>query len=349
MRKFRILAIDGGGLRGVVPLSILKKVEAFTGKPIWKCFDLIAGTSTGGLLACGLTMPLSAGVQQAKYTIDDLMKVYMDRGKEIFPPRNSLFKKLQAINDVSNPKYSDKGVQTVFSDVLGQARMNDCLSDIMLTCYDLNNNTPLFFKSRSSRKNPEQNVLLYDICRATSAAPTYLPAYEFEYPNDDEQPHRLCVDGGVFINNPALGALAEFSKNKNEYALVYQDIEEIEYKDVHVLSVGTGTYSGTISASQAKSKGLLFWATKISDLMMRGVNSATDYEMMQIMENGNYLRLSMNIPDESYSAMDNASREILEYNIRQTEIQVTDNQEKMTELIGWLSNAGLMGSVDGPA
>lgn len=343
MKKFRILAIDGGGLRGVVPVTILKKVEELTGKPIWESFDLIAGTSTGGLIACAATIPKAAGIKEAKYNLDYILKIYTERGKEIFPPRTNWFaQKAGAISDMANPKYSDKGVEKVFSEILGQATLNDCLTHIMVTSYDLNNNMPLFFKTRSSRKHPAQNILQYHVCRATSAAPTYLPAYEFVYPNDKEDPKRLCIDGGVFINNPALGAVAEFSKNKDEYMPEMARLPDIVYEDVYVLSVGTGTYSGQITAKQAKSKGQLFWATRISDIMMRGVNRATDYEMLEMMVEGNYARFSINIPDEKFAEMDNSSPETLNYIINQTKLQVTENPDKITKMKNWLAKAGLL-------
>ena len=338
MKKFRILAIDGGGLRGIVPVNILKKFLEITGKPIWQCFDLIAGTSTGGLIACALTIP-KAGAREAKYDLDYIMNIYMQRGKEIFPPRNWLSQKLGVINDASNPKYGTKGVEKVFSDVLGQSRMNDCLTNIMLTCYDLNNNGPLFFKSRASRKNTAQNALLYDICRATSAAPTYLPAYEFDYPKDQEISHRICIDGGVYINNPSMGALSEFSKYYKDYIPEMSNESDISYDDVHVLSVGTGTHSGSLTSNKAKSGGLLFWAQKISDLMMRGVNRTTDYEMVEMMMTKNYLRLSIDIPDEKYSEMDNASSDTLNYILNQTKSQISENPARMNELKDWWNHA----------
>src|ERR1044072_1561700 len=203
MSVFRILSIDGGGLRGVVPLTILKKVEELTGQPIWKSFDLIAGTSTGGLIASALTIPRSPEEKEAKYSLDDILNVYLNRGQEIFPPRKTKIGKLfETADDLVNPKFSDKGIARVFTDVCGNARLNDSLTEIMVCTSDLTNNVPLFFKTRSSRRNPAQNILVYEACRATSAGPTYLPAFELTYPNGNEKPNRLCIDGGVYVNNP---------------------------------------------------------------------------------------------------------------------------------------------------
>lgn len=342
MKKFRILSIDGGGLRGVVPLTILKKVEELTGKPIWESFDLIAGTSTGGLIAGALTIPKAINVREAKYSINEILDIYLKRGQEIFPPRKNFFGKfLGATNATINPKFSDKGIAKVFTDVCGESRINDSLTNIMICAYDLSNNVPLFFKSRSSRKKPDQNILLYSVCRATSAGPTYLPAFELVYPNGNENPERLCIDGGVFVNNPSLAALSEFSRHHREYG--YNSVEnDIDYKDVFVLSVGTGTYAGKISASDAKYKGELFWATRISDVMMRGVNKTTHYEMQEMMVPGNYLRLTIDIEKEEYSEMSRADDEAAQYLISETKRQVLEVSNTISDLKGFLNSAGLL-------
>lgn len=344
MKKFRILSIDGGGLRGVVPLTILKKVEELTGKPIWQSFDLIAGTSTGGLIASALTIPKDKTDKSkgAKYTLDDLMKIYLQRGQEIFPPPDDFLERMfKPADGTLHPMFSDKGIEKVFTDVCGDARMNDALTDIMISTYDLANNAPLFFKTRSSRRNTNQNILIYEIARATSVGPTYLPAFELYYPNDNDYPQRLCIDGGVFINNPSMGALAEFSKNHADYGYGKAE-EDINYEDVFVLSVGTGSYAGQITAEEAKNKGKLFWATRISDIMMRGVNKTTDYEMMQMMETGNYLRLSIDIHVEEFSEMSRADSKASDYLIKETYKQVIDKSDKMEELKKLLHKAELL-------
>ena len=346
MAVFRILSIDGGGLRGVVPLTILKKIEDLTGQPIWKSFHLIAGTSTGGLIASALTIPKAPDVKEAKYSLDSILDVYLNRGQEIFPPRKTkLGKLLEAADDTVNPKFSDKGIAKVFSDVCGDSRLNDCLTDIMVCTYDLTNNLPLFFKTRSSRKTPDQNIKIYDACRATSAGPTYLPAYELDYPNADENPHRLCIDGGVYVNNPSMAALSEFSRNHFDYGFGKEE-EDIKYEDVFVLSIGTGTYAGQISAKDAKYKGELFWANNISDVMMRGVNKTTDYEMTEMMTEGNYVRLTINIASEEFSEMSRADKAAADYLISQTNSQVLNDAKTMKDLDDFLRKSGLSGGMN---
>ncbi|MGZ4100030.1 MAG: patatin-like phospholipase family protein, partial [Bacteroidia bacterium] len=312
---------------------------------VWQSFDLIAGTSTGGLIACALTIPKDPGNknQGSKYSVDDVLSVYQNRGKEIFPPRKALPGKVaESIDDTMNPRFTDKGISKVFNDICGNARINDSLTHIMVSTYDLNNNCPLFFKTRSSLSNHEQNILIYDICRATSAGPTYLPAYELHYPNGNENPQRLCIDGGVYINNPSLGALTEFLKNRRGYGF---NENEIDQKDIHVLSIGTGIYSGQVTAKQAKHKGEIFWASHISDIMMRGVNKTTHYQMQELMPEGNYLRMTIDIHDKQYSEMSRADEEAYRYLIEQTNKQVLNNGEKMREMDYFLARAGLLSTL----
>ncbi len=341
MEKFRILSIDGGGLRGVVPLTILKKVEEkIAPKKIWEYFDLIAGTSTGGLITCAITLKLP-DQPGSKYTLNDIMEVYKNRGKEIFPPKGFLSGLLHKVTNLVNPSFSDKGIAKVFGDVLGNATMNDCLKPILVSTYDLSNNIPLFFKSNESKYDEKLNAKLYDICRATSAGPTYLPSYEFVYPKNqrEENPNRNCIDGGVYVNNPAMAALAEFSKNHGYYQPATMDDADIDYNQVFVLSIGTGTYSCPIPAKQSKNAGELYWAKAISDIMMRGVNRTTDYEMKEMMVDGNYLRLNIEIDSDAHSNMADSSASTTDYLIGATEAQIINNVNKMAQLDSFLKKS----------
>jgi len=342
MEKFRILSIDGGGLRGVVPLTILKKIEEkIAPKKIWEYFDFIAGTSTGGLITCAITLKDFQNPNSSKYTLDDIMEVYVKRGKEIFPKYNFFQKLVHNVSDIFNPSFSDKGIAKVFGDVLGDARMNDCLKPIMLSTYDLANNLPLFFKSNESKYDPTLNAKLYDICRATSAGPSYLPSYSFKYPKNIpiENEERNCIDGGVYVNNPSMAALAEFSRNHQYYLTPTEQPYEFDLRKVFVLSIGTGTYSAPISTKESKKGGELYWAKAISDIMMRGVNRTTDYEMTEVMPTGNYLRFNISIDSAEHSNMANSSAETTQYLIKATQEQIINQAKEMKLLDDFLENS----------
>lgn len=313
MDKYCILSIDGGGLRGVVPLTILKAIETKTNKRIHELFNFISGTSTGGLITAAISIKNPIAATTPLYSLDDVINVYVQRGHEIFPERTKISNLLHGAEDLFKPKFSDIGIKNVFTDVLKNYKILDCLNDIMICSYDLNNNLPLFFKSRAARNNANQNALLYDVCRATSAGPSYLPSYQFIYPNDAEDPNRNCIDGGVYVNNPSMAALVEFSKYHHDYLPSIPADTDIDYNNVFVLSLGTGSYTGKVNEADTENKGEIYWAQQISDIMMRGVNRATDYEMNEMMCSGNYLRLTIAIDNDIHSEMSNSSSETTQY------------------------------------
>lgn len=344
MPKFLILSIDGGGLRGVVPLTLLQHIQRQVPDPVMSYFSLAAGTSTGGLIASALNIP---GDQRGgfRYTIEEVLEVYKKDGNIIFPmPLGAVESGLRKVWSLFNATYPEDGIKKVFDRILGDARLADAKVPLLISSYDLFTNRPLFFKSRQAREFPTFNALLYDVCRATSAGPTYLPAHEMSYPlseTDDYSPRRICIDGGIFINNPSLAGLAEFSKHHTKYGYPSNAQNDINYEDVFVLSLGTGSFVGQAARKEDKRKGLLYWAPRMPEIMMRGVNQSVDYQMKQMMENGNYLRLTMDIAEEEYSAMDRADPAITDYLIDQTVQQVIQHPGKMEELEKFLVKAGM--------
>lgn len=326
MKKFRILSIDGGGLRGVVPLTILKKIEEISGKKIHELFDFIAGTSTGGLIASAISIKNPDNPLVPLYTLDDVIKVYMERGREIFPPSHNF---LESAISIFKHRFEPKGIDKVLNDITGEYTMNDCLNNIMICSYDLENNTPLFLKSRTARLHPEKNIRLYHACRATSAGPTYLPSYKFEYP-DEKSTTRNCIDGGVFVNNPSFAALTEFSKHISYYQ---PGSTVFNLNQAFVLSLGTGSFTGKISDLEAMESGLAFWAQHITEIMMHGVNTSTDYGMNELMPDGNYLRMTVDIDSAEHADMANCSKETFDYLIETTNEMLGQKESILKDFI----------------
>ncbi len=333
MAKFVILSVDGGGVRGIVPIRILQYIEKRTNKKIFQSFDLIAGTSTGAFIACGIT--LSQDGVSPKYTLEDIANLYLKRSKEIFPPQQGVKKISNSISSLWLPQYPVKGLDKVLRDFLGTARMTDCLRPLIISSYDILNNQCLFFKTRHALESPMANAHLYDICRATSAAPTYLPAYSFRFDNQDV----TCIDGGTFINNPALGAAVEV--NKYKHCKPY-NLNELQWDEIYVLSLGTGRYKGRITEKPNVSWGKLRWIRRIINIMMYGVNETTDYEMQELIEDGNYIRIGVDIEDEQFSDMANSSDESMQYLEQAVNDQILHNATQLEELDDFMKKAGLM-------
>jgi patatin-like phospholipase/acyl hydrolase len=333
MSTFNILTIDGGGLRGIVPIRILQKVEEITGKSVLDTFDMVAGTSTGGLIASCLTLRDRKDPEKPMYNLKDIAEIYIQKGKVIFPIRSGMWKFLYGITDLFAPAYSAAGVEKVLREFVAGQRIKDSLRPILVSTYDLSGNRPVFFKSAEAHGDESANAKIHDICRATSAAPTYLPAYSFTYKGKQ----LTGIDGGVYVNNPTMAAIAEISKYGNRGFYKKKDGTPVAFEDIRVLSLGTGSYTGTITRKEAVRWGELQWVTRITDIMMRGVNQTTDYESGEMLADGNYLRLNIEIKDKEYSDMADArtvTREYLELEVKR---QVTENKEKIKALKQFLS------------
>ncbi len=316
--------MDGGGLRGIIPVLVLQEIERRAkGKRIHELFDLFSGTSTGGLIACAVAV--GADGKNPLLTLDQILAVYTEQGKDIFPSQSWLGSALTKITSLKRPEYSPAGLDKVLRDLLGHKRIADCLKPIFIPSYDLFNNEDVFFKSRHAMTDPTANSELYDVCRATSAAPTYFPAYDCSY----EGKKRTFIDGGMFMNNPALGSIVEVSKY---HADPIYNRPNLNFGDICLLSLGTGHYTADIARKKVESWGLLDWAKPITDIMMQGMNQAVTYETEELLDDGNFLRLTLQIEDPKYASMSDSSPQTRDYLIQETKNQILGNSTLMAQL-----------------
>ena len=321
--KFRILSLDGGGLRGIIPVLILKEIERRSGKRILDLFDMVSGTSTGGLIACGIAV--SDNGKTSKYTLEQIEDIYVKHGKDIFPKKSAFKNFIGKITSLKSPKFSPDGLQKVLTDLMGEKRISDCAKPILVTSYDLFNNEAILFKYRHALNYPENNALLVDVCRATSAAPTYLPAYDFVYENKK----RICVDGGIYMNNPSMGSLIEVIKYHAENPY---NLEELKLADISVLSLGTGHYTSQIAQKKVEGWGLLDWAPNITDVMMQAINQTTTYQAEELTANENFLRINPVIDNPDFSDMADSSDKAREYFINLVNKEIVGNTVLMEQL-----------------
>lgn len=263
----KILSIDGGGIRGLIPALVLAEIEGRTGKPVAQCFDLIAGTSTGGLLALGFAKDDGQG--KPKYSASDLAAIYQTRGKEIFS--RSLWKGVSSVGGFADELYSHKGLERLLEEYFDDDILGAGLVDTLITTYDIVKRTPLFLKSW---RDEHRAVQMKHAARATSAAPTYFEPALIPVGNETA----ALIDGGVFINSPAVSAYAEairiFPKEK----------------DFFVLSLGTGELNREIKYAEAKDWGKAGWLVPLLGCVFDGVADAADYQMHMFLGD-NYLRL----------------------------------------------------------
>jgi patatin-like phospholipase/acyl hydrolase len=314
MNKFRILSLDGGGLRGIIPLLILKEIERTHGRPIHELFDVITGTSTGGIIACGLTYTRDG--KTPHLSLDQLIDLYTTKGSEIFPYKKNLFSKaISGINSVFNPKFSPNGLERLLTEYFGDSTLRDTLKPIIVTSYDIKNNDVVMFKSRLSGVSDEYNATLKDVCRATSAAPTYLPSYQMNFKGVD----RLLVDGGVYINNPAMAAVADTLRSR----------PEVSIQDIECLSLGTGIYSKSLGI-KTTGWGIVDWVKPITTVMMQASAKAVTYECDEILQK--HLRLQVKIDDEKRSDMADARPETIKYLVERVNSEIIGNRETLDKI-----------------
>jgi patatin-like phospholipase/acyl hydrolase len=264
-RPFKILSIDGGGIRGIIPALVLTELERRTERRIATMFDLVAGTSTGGIITLGVTKPGSDG--QPEYAASDIAELYSKRGKKIFS--TTILHQLSSAWGLLDEKYPAGEVEKVFAEYFGDARLKDALTDVLVTAFAIELRSPWFFRSRRARTEPERDFPMTKVARATSAAPTYFEPLRLDGEGKDEGTSWGLVDGGVYANNPTMCALVEAQT-------------AYEAKDVLVLSLGTGEPTAGIPWKDAKDWGLAGWARPLLDIVFEGVSDTVHFQVEQL-------------------------------------------------------------------
>src|SRR5215208_5765554 len=256
LEGMRLLAIDGGGIRGLIPALVLTELERRADRRVFEMFDLIAGTSTGGILACALCAP-------DPVPASELVVLYEDEGPKIFD--RSLFQRIKSAEGLLDEKYDDEALDRALERFLEHKRLSEARPDLIVPAYDTALPGPYFFKTTKALAAPDTDDFpLSVVARATSAAPTYFEALEVG--------ERALLDGGVFAVNPAMCALAEVLNR-----------EDVRPRDVVLLSLGTGERTERQSFDEIKDWGLAKWARPILDVVFDGVSDAVNYQLERVL------------------------------------------------------------------
>jgi hypothetical protein len=290
MSSVRILSIDGGGVRGIIPALVLAELESMADAPVQELFDLVAGTSTGGILGSTLAADRPGG--DAPWRAEEVADLYRDSGGKIF--HRSFWKGVASMGGLVDEKYDHANLEDVLRERLGQAKLSQAKPELLVTAYDIEHRKPFFFKSWRARQSPERDFLLQDVVRATSAAPTYFEPADAKNVNGES--HYL-VDGGVYANNPAACALSAARR-------LHPGAERFV-----MLSLGTGITKREIPFDEAKDWGLAGWARPLLYMFFDGVCDVVSYQMDQEADLA-HLRLDIklgNDPDDPNDDLDDAS------------------------------------------
>jgi uncharacterized protein len=304
-QKVCILSIDGGGIRGIIPAVILKSIQEKIGLKggqhndhIINYFDLVAGTSTGGILACGLLAP--AG-KMPKFTIDNLLDLYVDKGQDIFQRRY-----WTGIGPIFGHRYKCSNLEEILSKYFGDIKLSELIKPCIISSYDIVKRKTHFFTSFNASVS-SRDFKVRDVLKATSAAPTYFEPARIRSLNDAEY---ALIDGGVFVNNPSLCAYAEARR----MMFREKDVAKPSARDMIIVSIGTGKAEKSYLYRKAKKWGAAGWISPLINIMMSANSETVDYQLRAIYdtlpatEKSCYLRLQMDLPVNRVSSdMDDAS------------------------------------------
>ena len=273
-KPFKILSIDGGGIKGTFVASFLAELEkkyCKSGENAASYFDLIVGTSTGGILALGLGLGMKA---------TDILNFYQEYGPQIFPQTNNHVKKfLKCLRNKFKVKYDRTPLEIALKHIFQERKLGEAITRLVIPSFDLQTGEVHLHKTaHHERLQHDYNEFAYDVALATSAAPTYFPTYFLR--------NIPLIDGGIWANDPALVAITEAQ------TLLEQNVD-----DISMLSIGCTQEPLNISSSTKSEFG---WACHISDLFTRAQMSAASGSA-QLLLSERYMRISPTVPNGKFS------------------------------------------------
>lgn len=290
-----VLSIDGGGIRGIIPASVLDYLDkALKAKDpttsLAHYFDVISGTSTGGLMTAMLAAPDSPDSNQPLFTPSEVVKFYKKYGPEIFKSR-------PWYDPNKCPKYDGVFLRNITRQILKDTRLNQTLTNVVIPSFDEKKINPVVFSNFKLKTETYLNAKLSDICLATSAAPTFLPPHQFV--NDGVEFD--MIDGAMAANNPAMVAVSEVIQHTDEE------------KEILLLSLGTGTTKSSKLNGIFDGVCQIGWLINSIDVVSEALYSTNmiHYYLATVfpglLPQDNYLRIEEYNLDPSLEAMDDAS------------------------------------------
>ena len=285
MKKVRILALDGGGIRGIIPATIMQYVESEiqrkTGNKnarIADYFDLLAGTSTGGILSCIYLAPNpepGPNKPSTEFDASQALQFYVDEGFGIFNgSKISAWRRLGGLLNATefNPAFIENLFKARFKDL----KMHELLKPCLVTTYNMEKKNSYFFVSNEP-EDLKREFYVRDVARSTSAAPTYFPPAKIKNLATGEK--MVNIDGGVFANNPSMCAYAEARNTHFEE----RGVKEPTASDMLILSIGTGGGSFKLpDLNKSQKWGVIKWAKSIPEIMMDGSVDTVAFQMSEI-------------------------------------------------------------------
>lgn len=301
-----VLSVDGGGIRGLIPAIVLEHLESRLNRPLSECFDVMVGTSTGGVIVLGLSVPDEN--KKPRYKAKDLVEIYKNFGKTVFA--QPLWQKMRTFNGWVGPKYSHENLEKFLRSYLGEVRLKDALTELVIPTFDVSIANTEFFTTNQARTKEGRNFYMRDIACATCAAPTYFAPHRLQELSSEVKKERTLIDGGITVNNPVISSYIYATNHYSAY-----------HTEFFFVSVGTGDVrpsneEDAIPYDKIMDAGRIGWSKYILKLVMDGAKNLSDGQMQfmfpkQTKKNEHdlrthYIRLQVPIKPE-HSSLDDTS------------------------------------------
>ena len=326
----KILSIDGGGIRGIIPGMLLvaleRRLQRVSNDPtaaIVDYFDFFAGTSTGGILTCLLLCPDEENPLRPKYSAQEALDIYTQHGTEIF--KAGFFRRLVAKFGLLSELYPSETLERVLEAYLGDHKLSQLLKPCIVTAYNIELRKTHFFRQQTAiTRGDPRDFYLRDVCRATSAAPTYFSVAAIHSMSGTRYP---LLDGGVFAPNPSMCALAEVTKAFNE----------TKVNDIWILSLGTGRSRKSYDYEHFKKSKAISIGPALIDIMMSGAAESSDFFLRQLYHSAGradqYIRIEPKNLNSIQEELDAASPSNIQKLVALGDRLVSQNDELITQIV----------------
>lgn len=325
----KILSIDGGGIRGIIPGMLLValegKLKLESKNPdaaIVDYFDFFAGTSTGGILTCLLLCPSEDHPTRPKFSAKAALDLYLEHGNEIF--KMSFFKRFRAKLGLAGERYNSQIFEGILKKYFGDTKLSQLIKPCIISAYNIELRKTHFFRQQNAiTRGESRDFYIRDVCRATSAAPTYFSVAEIYSLANVRYP---LLDGGVFATNPALSGLIEVTKAFNQTKI----------NDIYLYSLGTGRSRRSYDYDHFKKSSAMAIVPALIDIMMSGVAETSDFFLEQLFHSvgkeQNYIRIEPDSLESIKEGLDAASPTNIQKLVALGDRTVSENDGLLTRI-----------------
>jgi len=326
----KILSIDGGGIRGIIPGMLLvaleRRLQRISNDPstaIVDHFDFFAGTSTGGILTCLLLCPDEENPSRPKYSAQEALDIYVKHGTDIF--KAGFFRRLIAKFGLLSERYPSTTLEHVLESYFGECKLSQLLRPCIITAYNIELRKTHFFRQQTAiTRGDPRDFYIRDVCRATSAAPTYFSVAEIRSMSGTRYP---LLDGGVFAPNPSMSALVEVTKAFNQTKI----------NDIWILSLGTGRSRKAYDYEHFKKSRAVSIGPALIDIMMSGAAESSDFFLQQLYRSAGkeqqYIRIEPKNLHSIQEELDAASHSNIQKLIALGDRMVSENDELINQIV----------------